>query len=173
MNCQASDEDMLMTKPSRIIKPSRPSIEAPSPIGGSAGPGWGPQDRILIRASRAFAGPGQYPPTQFAAYGIVAFQSLPFDIDETNRYLNICRGYLAAIPRAKNLLDQGIPLSKQMVTVWPLDNARYAGELNISNQDLSVICRKAVSTIDISTSRNAILNARLTKPGRSFDGRGP
>jgi hypothetical protein len=132
-----------------------------------------PQGRLLIRASRAFAGPRQYPPTQFAAYGIVAFQSLPFDTDETNRYVNICRGYLAAVPRAKNLLDQGIPLSKQMVTVWPLDNARLSDKLNITDQDPSLICRKAVLAIDIASSRNAIVNARLTKPGESFDGRGP
>ena len=132
-----------------------------------------PQGRLLIRASRAFAGPRQYPPTQFAAYGIVAFQSLPFDTDETNRYVNICRGYLATVPRAKNLLDQGIPLSKQMVTVWPLDNARLSDKLNTTDQDPSLICRKAVLAIDIASSRNAIVNARLTKPGESFDGRGP
>ena len=131
------------------------------------------QGRLLIRASRAFAGPRQYPPTQFAAYGIVAFQSLPFDTDETNRYVNICRGYLAAVPRAKNLLDQGIPLSKQMVTVWPLDNARLSDKLNITDQDPSLICRKAVLAIDVASSRNAIVNARLTKPGESFEGRGP
>ena len=131
------------------------------------------QGRLLIRASRAFAGPRQYPPTQFAAYGIVAFQSLPFDTDETNRYVNICRGYLAAVPRAKNLLDQGIPLIKQMVTVWPLDNARLSDKLNITDQDPSLMCRKAVLAIDIDSSRNAILNARLTKQGESFDGRGP
>jgi hypothetical protein len=70
-----------------------------------------------VRASRTFAGPGQYPPSRFAAYGIVAFQALPYDTVETNRYRNICRGYLAAIPGSKILLNKGIPLNKQMVTV--------------------------------------------------------
>lgn len=170
LNCPASArEQLLFLNPANL----KNGDSLPSPTGGSARPGSAPQNRLLIRASRAFAGPGQYPPTQFAAYGIVAFHSLPFDTDETNRYLNICRGYLAAVPRAKNLLDQGVPLSKQMVTVWPLDNARLAGELNLSNQDPGLICRKAVSAIDIASSRNAILTARLTKPGRSLDGRGP
>ena len=156
--------------PIREFGLSKPASHAPRRPPGSK---LEPQGRLLIRASRAFAGPRQYPPTQFAAYGIVAFQSLPFDTDETNRYVNICRGYLAAVPRAKNLLDQGIPLSKQMVTVWPLDNARLSDKLNITDQDPSLICRKAVLAIDIASSRNAIVNARLTKPGESFDGRGP
>jgi hypothetical protein len=35
------------------------------------------------------------------------------------------------------------------------------------------MCRKAVFAIDIASSRNAIANAKLTKPGQSFEGRGP
>jgi hypothetical protein len=184
LNCPTSNQKLLFFLDPTNQHPIYNRPPSPSPSGGSGGsrpqPGWpsygpelDPQDRLKIRASRAFAGPRQYPPTQFEAYGIIAFQALPFDTDETNRYVNICRGYLAAVPRAKILLDQGIPLSKQMITVWPLDNARLSGELNNTNQDPSLMCRKAVFAIDIASSRNAILNARLTKPGKSFDGRGP
>jgi hypothetical protein len=176
LNCPTRLHDSFLF-PDPSYKPRRqlsiPKTPKSIPKSSGSSPNLGSQGRLLIRASRAFAGPREYPPTQFAAYGIVAFQSLPFDTDETNRYINICRGYLAAVPRAKNLLDQGIPLSKQMVTVWTLDNARLSGELNSTNQDPSLMCRKAVSAIDIVSSRNAILNARLTKPGKSFDGRGP
>jgi hypothetical protein len=135
--------------------------------------GGAPESRLAVRASRAFAGPGQYPPGGFAAYGIVAFQSQPYDTDETNRYLNICRGYLAAIPASKILLNQKIPLNKQMVTVWPLNDVRLSNTLNITDRDHDVMCRRAIRSIDLVASRNSLAKARAAIRKASFDGRGP
>jgi hypothetical protein len=135
--------------------------------------GGAPESRLAVRASRAFAGPGQYPPSGFAAYGIIAFQSQPYDTDETNRYRNICRGYLAAIPASKILLYQKIPLNKQMVTVWPLNDVRLSNALNITDLDHDAMCRRAIRSIDLVASRNSLAKARAALRKESFDGRGP
>ncbi|MEY4354852.1 MAG: hypothetical protein RLZZ609_3093 [Cyanobacteriota bacterium] len=126
-----------------------------------------------IKASRLFAAPGQYPPRQFSAYGIVAFQSLPVDKDETNRYLSICRGFISAIPASSALLKQGIQYTEQMVTVWPLSMATLANTLNKPSNEDGTTCPKAVRAIDLVTSRSAIKSASRDLRNATFDGRGP
>lgn len=129
--------------------------------------------QLEVRASRLFSGPGQYPPVKFAAYGIVAFRSLPVDAHEIARYVNICKGYVGAVSLSRDLRNRGVPLHEQMVTIWPVDNNELSDKLNnASTHDLS-ICINAVLSIDISESRNAILNAQESKPKASFNGRGP
>jgi hypothetical protein len=49
-----------------------------------------------ILASRLFAGPTQYPPTDFAAYGIVAFKTRATAEDKP-RYEMICNAYVAGL----------------------------------------------------------------------------
>ena len=68
--------------------------------------------------SRFFAGPNQYPPREFAAYGILAFRSRPSSYNR-DRYSMICEAYATALPHASEL---AVPRGKQMVTVWPLNS---------------------------------------------------
>jgi hypothetical protein len=149
---------------SPIMRPAKPTSPTTSPTMGSS---------PAVRASRTFAGPGEYPPSRFAAYGIVAFQALPYDTAETNRYRNICRGYLAAIPGSKILLDKGIPLNKQMVTVWPLNDGKLASKLNTTSLEHDEMCSRAVLSIDLVTSRNSIVKARTALRKTLLEERGP
>jgi hypothetical protein len=128
--------------------------------------------RIHVRASRIFAGPGQYPPSNFSAYGIVAFQALPTDKGETSRYENICKGFLSAIPTSNTLIKHGISTSKQMVTVWPLNNIKLADSLN-PVAGLSGQCLPVTRSIDLVVSLSAIRSARAVMSNAAFSGRGP
>ena len=118
-----------------------------------------------VGASRIFSGPDQYPPADFAAYGIVVFKSraTPFDID---RYKLICEAYLSAIPHHSEL---DIPLSDQMVTVWPVDTRSHADAINRAAR--SGVCDLAVANYGLVTSLDALADAQLA--GASFSGTGP
>jgi hypothetical protein len=60
----------------------------------------GTEARVI--ASRLFAGPDQYPPEEFAAYGILAFRSRASSQDRA-RHLMICEAYAATLPHADEL----------------------------------------------------------------------
>jgi hypothetical protein len=135
--------------------------------GGSSGP------VVNIRASRLFAGPGQYPPREFAAYGILAFRSLatPESID---RYIAICRGYLAGIPSSASLEALGVAVREQMATIWPLADRGFAGMLNGANPSVAAgHCDRVARATDLATSLNAIQQAARTSGMGALDGRGP
>lgn len=125
-----------------------------------------------VRASALFTGPGRYPPREFAAYGILAFPSgaTPGSID---RYMAICQGYIAAVPAASSLTrTAGVPLDRQMVTVWPLQDPRMADSLNASRVDGDQ-CSSIVSSIDIVTSLQAIREASASVGEARLSGPGP
>ena len=179
-----------------IIRPSRPpaanapAATAPAPGAGVArdgapaasppppGPPSGaPVARMgrltVVRASRLFAGPQDYPPTDFAAYGIVAFRFLANDVNRT-RYMAICEGFLAALPAAADLQAQGVPLGEQMGTVWPVNESSIAQRLNRAAIGArSDSCAEATSAIDLATSLNAIAAAKEAHPDAEFDRDGP
>lgn len=129
--------------------------------------------RPEVKASRVFAGPGQYPPSQFAAYGIVAFQALAADEAETTRYISICQGFLAAIPASTSLQELGVPLNEQMATIWPLKDKVLANTLNSMDEQNHNNCRSIVSSVGLVASRDAISKAKKSFRKVAFDGRGP
>ena len=104
-------------------------------------------------ASRLFASSGRYVATEFAAYGIVAFQSLPTP-EDTDRYRSICEGFISTIPPSHDLESRGITVPAQLVTVWPLNNETVANSLN-SRTGLD-LCEDAISHIDLYRSTAAI-----------------
>jgi hypothetical protein len=126
-----------------------------------------------IRASRAFSAPGQYPPNQFAAYAIVAFQALATDANEMARYKSICKGFLAAIPAAASLRKAGIPFSEQMVTIWPLVSAPLAATLNATSASNNSNCQQVVASTNLLVAHDAIHKASKLSRNISFNGRGP
>jgi hypothetical protein len=137
----------------------------PATVGGDVDDG--------VRASRLFAGPRDYPPKDFAAYGIVAFRFAATDANRT-RYLAICEGFLAAIPAAADLEAQGVPLSEQMVTVWPVRTRPMAEDLNDDSPARSSrTCETAVDGIDLATSLSAISAAKRAQRSADFGGDGP
>jgi hypothetical protein len=119
----------------------------------------------LILPSRMFAGPGQYPPTEFKAYGVVAFNSLSTDADK-DRYSMICNAYVSSLLSFKNVKA---PLEKQMVTVWPVDKKDIA--LKVSAEPPGKVCADAVPHYGLSIGQEAILAAR--RSASDLTGKGP
>lgn len=127
--------------------------------------GGGPAREVpsLVRASRLFAGPGQYPPEAFAAYGILAFPSRATSAD-LERHQMLCEAYVANLPRTDEL---GLPVEQQMVTVWPLTEDKIADELNRAPD--SSPCETAVRNYGLPVALQAIRDvgrARLRPLGR-------
>lgn len=107
-------------------------------------------------ASRIFAGPRMYPPEHFAAYGIIAFKSRPLASDRA-RFFNICMGYVAALLTPQEL---DIPLDRQLVTVWPVDQDAVAERI-MTEADRSFGCQLAVDDYGLAASLSAINDARM------------
>src|SRR5690349_14864524 len=94
--------------------------------GGGGGRGGGPPVEKVVYASRLFAGPEQYPPKLFAAYGILAFPARASSYDR-DRYMMICEAYIAGLP---STYEVGKPKWDQMVTVWPVISDEQANAIN-------------------------------------------
>lgn len=122
------------------------------------------------RATRLFAGPGEYPPKIYAAYGIVAFWDR-IDPTERNRYEAICLAYLRSLDPA----PAGMAAEKQMVTVWPVTSGTVAKDLmsgpSFQTFDMNSQCNTALNNYDFQVGREAIRMARLQS--KDVDGRGP
>jgi hypothetical protein len=140
--------------PPRAASPPR-GLPAPAP------------EPPMVTASRIFAGPTEYPPTEFAAYGILAFRSRPSPYDR-ERHLMFCNAYVAALPHASEL---DVPRSRQMVTVWPLDSDEASDRLNGLRSQLKDICQIAVDNYGLVVAQQALKDAEVT--GRTLDRAGP
>ncbi|MEZ5864787.1 MAG: extracellular solute-binding protein [Geminicoccaceae bacterium] len=130
---------------------------------GDGGSGPAREVPSLVRASRLFAGPGQYPPGAFAAYGIVAFPSRATSAD-LERYQMLCEAYVANLPRTDEL---GLPVEQQMVTVWPVTEDKIADDLNRAAGGSP--CEAAVRNYGLPAALQAIHDvgrARLRPLGR-------
>jgi hypothetical protein len=122
-----------------------------------------------VKPSRIFAGPTQYPPTNFAAYGILAFTSRATS-DDRSRYKMICRAYVAGL---LHFTEVTAPQKSQMVTVWPIETDKEADRINAMRRDR--LCPEAVRRYGIRTSLGAIDDARNSKNVtlNTLDGVGP
>jgi hypothetical protein len=134
-------------------------IESPKPIETPA-----PAPALL--PTRAFAGPTQYPPRQFAAYGIVAFTSRAMP-DDLSRHQMICNAYIASLPSLKEV---STPIKDQMVTVWPIEADGMADQINTMLRD-DRLCKEAVGAYGLVTALDAINDAK--RSSAKLDGVGP
>lgn len=123
-------------------------------------------DDVELRATRIFSGPSQYPPSEFAAYGIVAFPSLATSSDR-DRHIMICEAYVATLPSASEVAR---PPSEQMVTVWPVETDELGRRLTLLSP--SETCSEAVGSYNQLMSQRALRLAERTEPGVGR-GRGP
>jgi hypothetical protein len=78
------------------------------------------QRESQLRAVRALIEPTEMPPREVAGYGIVAFTTRPQPHD-MERYKAICEAYKATLTSQAEL-PPDTPLSKQMITYWPIVN---------------------------------------------------
>ncbi|RUU93105.1 hypothetical protein EOB59_04740 [Mesorhizobium sp. M7A.F.Ca.MR.176.00.0.0] len=118
-----------------------------------------------VKASRMFSGPGEYPPENFGAYGILAFPAKASEFDK-DRHLKVCQAYLNSFVSAFNL---DLPPAEQMVTVWPINDDNMSDKLNAGSKKED--CEVVVSNFGLSMSTVAIDSAR--RAGWSPDGKGP
>ena len=118
-----------------------------------------------IRASRLFAGPGNYPPAEFAAYGILAFKSEASSYDR-NRYVMICEAYISSIRQFDQL---PVPVSAQMATVWPVTGDDIAAALMKAPRQ--EVCMRAVDAYGNVAADRALRDAALA--GAELAGLGP
>jgi hypothetical protein len=116
-------------------------------------------------ASRIFAGPHQFPPEEFAAWGMVIFKSKATDFD-IDRYKIICAAYVSALP---HYLELDLPLDQQIATVWPVDSDAVADAIN--NDPARDPCKQAVAHYGLRAAMDARSDAALAGVGLS--GRGP
>lgn len=121
-----------------------------------------------VTASRLFAGPTQYPPEDFAAYGIVAFPSRATSHDRA-RHLMICEAYVGSLPHASAL---AVAIEDQMATVWPLDADDMATELNgRGSRRPTAICDAAVDAYGLALAQQALHDGAAA--GVDVSGPGP
>ena len=130
------------------------------------------------RSSRLFAVKEQYPPSDFAAYGILAFPS-GVTSHTLNRYMAICEAFVATLLASSELVEQSIPESAQFPTIWPLYSSQLANALN-SNLKVNITkCDQIVRDIDAAMSAIAIDRAerqgtkRVGNDDLSLGGDGP
>lgn len=144
----------------------------PATVPSSGSAGVFPNNAREVLPSRAFAGPLQYPPNKFKAYGILAFTSNAVP-ENRARYLMICRAYSAKL-LMYSVIDT--PLADQLVTIWPVMRDKIANLLNnlaseADDGSIPKLCRSAVDSYDLRTAQYAIDAARYN--GASLDGVGP
>ena len=125
-----------------------------------------------VYASRKFAGPNEFPPEDYAAYGILAFETDPVEgtRDTRERREMICRAYVAAIPHTDEVTAASRPINVQMVTVWPVKDGDHLTDIN--QLEVGPACSTAVRHYDVITASDAVRHARAA--GVEFDdGIGP
>jgi hypothetical protein len=121
---------------------------------------------LKIVTSRVFAGPTQYPPENFASYGIISFPSRA-SIHDIDRHLMICNAHVTALTHSNELLS--VPAKEQMITVWPINSDKISSTLNrpLDNS----ICDQAVKNYGLLLAQKALKEAELS--GANTSGLGP
>lgn len=144
--------------PQVTVAPAAVAVPPPPPVAGAA-----PQLDVVAPAtgpaipSRRFSGPGQYPPTDYRGYGVLAFKSQQTSYDAL-RHQIICEAYLATMLPSRVI---AAPKVDQFVTIWPVESVENADSLNASDAPLSPLCRDALGAYDLPTAAEAIRKARM------------
>jgi len=110
------------------------------------------RSKVDVTPSRKFTGPGQYPPENFLAYGILAFPQRATP-DSRQRHLMICDAYVSALPHSTEL--KGVPFSEQMVTVWPIENDELATRIDMYTPR-NEVCEIAVDHYGLVVAKSAL-----------------
>ena len=121
--------------------------------------------RAKIRASRLFVAPHDFPLERYGAYGIVAFAALSTP-ETKDRYTLVCLAYWATLPRSSGL---AVPISEQMVTVWPVDDPTSP----MLGNDRERACNYAVEHYDLTTAQTALAEAADANVEGPLNGIGP
>jgi hypothetical protein len=149
-----------------------PQGQPQPPTSGDRAPGAGgarPQSEInsppapRLVPARIYLRAADIPPPSIGAYGVVALRSKPTPANR-RRLLRTCIAYRASLP-PQNTLPSNIPLSNQMLTIWPLDEPD-------ASEALKDDCDFAVDHYDLAGGILAIQDASRHQ-GANLEGIGP
>lgn len=119
-----------------------------------------------IIATHTFAGPLEFPPEGYLAYGVLAFPQKPTP-DTEHRYQLICEAFIKTISFTSEVTQ---PISEQMVTIWPVTSAQIAKKIHAAPE--TDRCKMAVAHYYLPHSERAMEFARMA--GQKLGtGRGP
>ncbi len=121
----------------------------------------------IMAASRLFAGPKQFPPEQFPAYGIVVFPTRATSHD-FDRHMLMCEAYVSTLRHASVVGDE-IPFRQQMVTIWPTESKTLASEANRGSRKAA--CKIAVEHYGLGAAKLSL--AQAVAAGLEIGGQGP
>jgi hypothetical protein len=114
------------------------------------GVGSSAQPRPELLTVRALIDRSELPPRGVAAYGVVAFTSLPIAID-IERYKFVCEAFKATLIPQESL-PSGTPLSVQMITFWPINNKHTPDAVRAD-------CSYLIENYDLETGLDAVHDA--------------
>ena len=135
-----------------------PALVAPKSAGIGALAGPAPR----LHPARVFMAGSEIPPAGVGAYGVVALKSTPTPAD-TARLTAACTAFLSHLPPQSDL-PATVPLSEQMLTIWPL---RPAGQAAAEQGS----CPDMLANYQLDAGLSAIADAQT--PANHLDGRGP
>lgn len=119
-----------------------------------------------VIATHTFAGPQEFPPEGYLAYGVLAFPQKPTP-DTEHRYHLICEAFIKTISFTSEVSQ---PISAQMVTIWPVTSAQIAKKIHAAPE--ADRCKMAIAHYHLPHSERAIEFARMA--GQKLGtGRGP
>jgi hypothetical protein len=105
---------------------------------------------------RALIEPAEMPPRELAGYGMVAFTTRPLPQD-VERYKSVCEAYKATL-MSQGELPPNTPLSRQMITYWPITNKN-------TPEAQRADCAHLVSNYALRLGLDAIQDADKRKEG--------
>lgn len=126
--------------------------------------------RNIGLATRAFAGPSQFPPSAYRAYGMVVFKTRASRFDR-DRHVEACEAYVSALAQTT---EADVPRDQQMVTVWPVSRDAVADEINPLHG--AAACEPAIDNYGLVQAHNALrILQGYGHAGGGYDtgGRGP
>ena len=100
------------------------------------------------------------PPADVGAYGLVVFQTRPTPANQ-KKLTMVCKSFIAAFPRSETAI---VPVSDQMITIWPLDEPD-AAKAKVDD------CDFILQHYDLNASESAANDVRIQ--GATIDGEGP
>ncbi|MBT9386400.1 hypothetical protein KM176_21210 [Pseudooceanicola sp. CBS1P-1] len=130
-------------------------------------------------ASRAFVAPEQFPPSNFAGYGVLVFTTRPERPAARARFHMFCQAFHQSFSTPDIVLRvTGNDIDMQVVTVLPLSDEAAVKEANEA-ADAETACAIAARRYDIETALQARRDAKAASDLAAWsgisldDGRGP
>jgi len=122
-----------------------------------------PLSPLRLTPARVFMPAGSIPPAGVGAYGVMALRALPTPASLA-RFTMACTAFLASLPPQADL-PASVPLSEQMLTIWPLK------EPEPGQERAQLDCPTILQRYDLQGGLAAVRDA--ASQDHPLEGRGP